>query len=109
MLLAVMACEPEIGDECETNLDCPAGAICDTASPGGYCLIRQCERNRDCPDEAVCVEFDRHNRFCMRSCGSDGDCRSGYVCRRDVGLDPFCYVPVGEGEPTFTRAPSSEP
>lgn len=105
VLIFGAACEPEIGDECKTNLDCPAGAICDTASPGGYCLSRPCDDNRDCASEAVCVAFDRFTTFCMRSCASDDDCRSGYVCREDVGVDRFCYVPATEASSPFGRAP----
>lgn len=105
LLLIGAACEPEIGDECETNLDCPAGAICDTASPGGYCTMRPCAANKDCPSESVCVAFDRFTTWCLRACQSNDDCRSGYVCRNDVGLDRFCYVPADQAVSPFGRAP----
>ncbi|MGD8860022.1 MAG: hypothetical protein PVI30_08410 [Myxococcales bacterium] len=88
--LACVACQPEIGDECGTALDCSAqgSRLCDRTQPGGYCTIEGCERGT-CPEEAVCVKF-RPNveriavTYCMYECESDGDCRdgSGYACLR---------------------------
>src|SRR5690606_17119508 len=98
----ILACEPAIGDECETNLDCPAGSICDTTAPGGYCLISNCEDGGDCPDGSLCVVFDRFTRFCMASCDGNGDCRSDYECRKDLDPRGFCYVPQGDDLP-FSR------
>ncbi|MCB9556976.1 MAG: hypothetical protein H6707_12790 [Deltaproteobacteria bacterium] len=61
-LLAVaivsLACTNEIGDSCNTNVDCsPNGdRICDTTQPDGYCTIEGCG-DQTCPEEAVCVRF----------------------------------------------------
>ena len=82
--LFLVACGPEIGDECETSLDCAVDGsrFCDFTQPDGYCLIVGC-RADECPEEAVCVQFGRDEQartFCLRHCGNDGDCRSGYRC-----------------------------
>ncbi len=98
-----VGCQPAIGDECESSVDCSQGGdrLCDLTQPGGYCTIFDCEPGT-CPDDSVCVafgtqlsplpgcagghEFSRFTRsFCMAPCGSDSDCRSGYVCE-DLGL-----------------------
>lgn len=53
-------CGSEIGDSCETSLDCsPNGdRLCDVSesSPGGYCTVRGCDYD-SCPEDAVCVRF----------------------------------------------------
>ena len=79
-----LACQAEVGDSCNDNVDCsPDGdRICDLSQPGGYCTIPDCEPD-SCPGEAVCVRFwdGAHTRaWCMRECNSDGDCRSKYYC-----------------------------
>lgn len=85
---ALVGCADEIGDDCETALDCSQSGsrACDRTQPGGYCTIRGCERG-SCPEEAVCVKFRPEAErlavtYCMYSCGDDGDCRSdeGYQC-----------------------------
>jgi hypothetical protein len=87
------ACSPEIGDECNTALDCSASGtrLCDMTQRGGYCTLEGCEENT-CPEEAVCVQFGRRiegqsverlaRTFCMYKCDSDGDCRTDdkYQC-----------------------------
>jgi hypothetical protein len=103
-LFAVLAlasgCTPEIGDECNTAIDCSAlgERLCDTHQPGGYCTIFNCEPDT-CPDEASCVAFNiqldpacgladdgREGRFgktfCMFVCEENDDCRAGYECVR---------------------------
>lgn len=107
-------CAPAVGDACETSLQCPAGAICDTSVPDGYCIATNCQLNSDCPEDSVCVEFDRYESFCMLACSSNGDCRSGYTCRPcEDGIlcggeasGGFCYVELPEGEVPYTRASS---
>ena len=93
-----MGCQPKIGDDCETAIDCSTlgDRLCDTSQPGGYCTVFNCEPDT-CDDEAVCVAFDteldpacqsvndgRYGRFgrtfCMRKCKDDGDCRDQYRC-----------------------------
>ena len=102
----LLACEPSIGDSCETNLECPAGAYCDTTAPDGYCLILACEDNDECIDESVCVIFDEFTSFCMAPCSSNSDCREEYICRDDVGAQKFCYREAAPGEAPFERAES---
>lgn len=87
----VSACATQIGDECDYDTECPAGAYCDSTMPGGMCTESPC-RPGECPSESVCVEFDNGQSYCMASCESDGDCRDGYVCVKDVGPYPFCSV-----------------
>lgn len=88
MVSCLIACAPEIGDECETALDCSSSGsrLCDRTQPSGYCTLEGCEKST-CPEEAVCVKFspgkDRLSKtFCMYQCEDDGDCRDdeGYEC-----------------------------
>jgi uncharacterized membrane protein YgcG len=102
LLLAplLVGCQPDIGDECSTALDCSTigDRLCDSSQPDGYCTIFNCEPDT-CPDEAACVAFNqeldpacgyvddgRYGRFartfCMYVCEDDDDCRSGYQCVR---------------------------
>jgi hypothetical protein len=85
---ALVGCADEIGDECETALDCSQSGsrACDRTQPGGYCTIRGCERGT-CPEEAVCVKFRPEAErlavtYCMFECEDNGDCRDdeGYHC-----------------------------
>ena len=97
-ILAATGCQPEIGDECQTAIDCSAlgDRLCDTSQPGGYCTEFNCEPDQ-CTDEAACISFNieldpacrslddarfgRYGRtFCMFVCEDDTDCRSGYQC-----------------------------
>jgi hypothetical protein len=97
-----MGCEPDIGDECSTSIDCSTygDRLCDTTQPGGYCTIFNCEPDT-CPDEATCVAFyleedpscgpvddglsSRFARsFCLYTCEEGDDCRDGYECIRPV-------------------------
>jgi hypothetical protein len=85
MALACAAgCQPLIGDNCTTNIDCSEDGdrYCDRSQPNGYCTIVDCEPH-SCPVEGVCVQFfeDVHARnYCMRQCEGDGDCRDAYYC-----------------------------
>lgn len=88
LIVPALGCAPEIGDECETALDCSSqgSRLCDRTQPGGYCTIRGCERG-SCPEEAVCVRFrpdvERLSvTYCMYACEEDDDCRNdeGYRC-----------------------------
>lgn len=105
VLFTGSGCAPEIGDDCNTSLDCSqqGDRLCDTKQPGGYCTIFNCEPDTCPEDEAVCVAFDfvldpqchpgdlpatdpewaRFGRtFCMKACEEDDDCREdeGYEC-----------------------------
>jgi hypothetical protein len=91
-LVALVGCAPQVGDACLNSNGCAFGQVCDTSSPGGYCLQYDCVRGR-CPTEAICVDFETISA-CMARCETNGDCRrdEGYVCRRDLGPVPFCHV-----------------
>ncbi len=96
-LLAVLGCQPSIGDQCTLSTDCSTQGdrLCDTSQPNGYCTIFNCAGD-SCPGDAVCVQInaaipgcaydDRHSpsrssrTLCLASCASDGDCRAGYAC-----------------------------
>jgi hypothetical protein len=57
-LLLVAGCGHNIGDPCQTNVDCnPQGdRFCDTASLNGYCTQENCDFT-SCPGDSVCVRF----------------------------------------------------
>jgi hypothetical protein len=117
LALASLGCAPQIGDECETSVDCSQGGerLCDITQPDGYCTVFNCEPD-SCPDESVCIAFaaqpsslaecaigDGVSRFarsfCMATCGSNDDCRSGYDCIDvDVPGNPWAAVVVDDGE-----------
>lgn len=112
LALFATGCQPEIGDECLTSVDCSAQGdrLCDTSQVDGYCTIFGCEPDA-CPDNSVCVGFGleidpactstqgtdprwpRFERtFCMLACETNDDCRDGYVCaspqdRRATSID----------------------
>lgn len=92
MACLMAGCEAGVGDKCSTSNDCPTGTVCDTDSPGGYCLASGCEFNDECPENSVCVSFTKNQSYCLKKCKKSGDCRSGYACRDDIGTQPFCYV-----------------
>ena len=116
--LVAAACQPEIGDPCETSVDCsPTGdRLCDITQPDGYCTKFNCEPD-ECPEEAVCVRFGDvrspvegckdplgagpyARSFCLKKCGEDNDCRNGdgYKCLDPskawgaIVIDPFSKV-----------------
>ncbi|MDD9935975.1 MAG: hypothetical protein OXT09_20355 [Myxococcales bacterium] len=126
LLCASIGCSPEIGDDCETALDCSSQAsrLCDRTQPGGYCTIRGCEKGT-CPEEAVCVKFRPTTErlavsYCMFRCSDDGDCRegAGYACLRDEdfgdgndaellddGNKKFCALPPEQLDAGVTSLP----
>jgi hypothetical protein len=103
MTLAIaLGCQPKIGDECQTSVDCSQAGerLCDITQPGGYCTVFNCEPG-GCPEESVCIAYgaslskvagctdanglSRFQRsFCMANCSSNEECRSGYICA-DLG------------------------
>lgn len=126
LFLALLGCQPEIGDECQSSTDCAAGGdrLCDITQPGGYCTIFNCEPGT-CPEEATCVLFsaDRstvagcedaygtspfQRSFCMASCESESDCRSGYSCI-DVGAadNPWGAIVIDRGPSRVCIVPYS--
>lgn len=127
VVLTLAGCRPEIGDECETSVDCsPTGdRLCDITQPGGYCTIFNCEPDT-CPDEAACIEYagqpstlpecadphatTRYQRsFCLKKCDDDSDCRDdNYVCSRIGPGNPWGALNVdGPGEVKVCTVPFS--
>lgn len=128
--LSAVGCAPEIGDECETALDCSSSGSrqCDRTQPGGYCTIVGCERGT-CPEESVCVKFRPSLEriavtYCMAKCETDSDCRDddGYECMNkaefsegeaevlDSASAEFCSIPrLLMSLPPEPDAGSSEP
>jgi hypothetical protein len=103
LLVLLLGCSAEIGDECGANVDCsPNGdRVCDLTAPGGYCTILGCIAD-SCPEESVCVAWDEgaaRRTFCMRHCGSDSDCRDGYQC-----FDPARWAADHGSDPGFRAA-----
>lgn len=97
--LLLVACQPKIGDECVTDLDCSQAGdrLCDTTQLDGYCTQADCDPT-SCPEkESICVAFNNtlstqgacnvrgqtspyRRTFCMATCEKAKDCRSGYAC-----------------------------
>lgn len=106
-LLSFAGCQSGIGDSCVSDTECARGQVCDTTSPGGYCIEYGCSPN-ECPPEAVCVDFVEDGNLlvsaCMARCDNNSDCRTrdDYVCREDIGPVPFCGI-----EPIDTSATDS--
>lgn len=117
LLATLIGCQPRIGDQCETSLNCSQSGdrICDRTQPGGYCTMFNCAPpDTKCPDDSVCVAFgaaisdlpecskasqpSRFERtFCMAPCDKDSDCRSGYSCV-DLSSNPNNTVQVDPGK-----------
>jgi hypothetical protein len=58
LALGAAACSHDIGDGCQTSVDCdPSGTrSCDLSQPGGYCTIINCDETT-CPSGATCVRY----------------------------------------------------
>ena len=58
LALGAGACSHDIGDSCQTSVDCdPSGTrACDLSQPGGYCTINGCDETT-CPSGATCVRY----------------------------------------------------
>jgi hypothetical protein len=104
-VFAFAGCSREIGDGCNTALDCSASGtrLCDNTQPGGYCTLANCQENT-CPSESECVKFwpkvsrpadiDRLSMtYCMYKCDERSDCRGGYDCFTDLN-----FGAMGEAE-----------
>lgn len=94
LLLCVSACQPEIGESCQSSLDCSSqgNRYCDLSQPGGYCTLPGCEEG-SCPDEGVCVAFRPEDprlsiNYCMYGCDNGSDCRGdeGYRCLSEASF-----------------------
>jgi hypothetical protein len=84
------ACGREIGDDCETNVQCSAQGDrqCDISQPGGYCTVEGCDRS-SCPDSALCVRFFPPEALTV-SCDPT-EVRSSTCAEREICLaEGFC-------------------
>lgn len=85
----VAGCAAQVGDECESSVDCGRALDCDLSQPGGYCTVSPCTVN-GCPEEAACITFPDDTTWCMARCESGDDCRDGYTCVQNYGDVGFC-------------------
>jgi hypothetical protein len=92
-LVGLAACGHDIGDDCDDDTECPAGAYCDSTMPEGMCTKSPC-RKGECPEDSVCITFNNDESYCMASCENDDDCRDGYACIDEAAISryPFCSV-----------------
>ena len=77
-------CGRNIGDACNTNVDCSLSGtrFCDAAPPGGYCTVEGCDTGT-CPKESVCIRFysPHLNQSCTYDpCNSVGSCAPDQRC-----------------------------
>lgn len=118
--LFALACQPKIGDECVTDLDCSQAGerLCDTTQKDGYCTIADCDP-LSCPEkESICVAFNNtlstqgscnvrgqtspyRRTFCMATCKKAKDCRGGYACV-DMSEDNDWGATVIQQDPEVT-------
>lgn len=128
--MAAAACSREIGDGCETSIDCSTESerTCDISQPGGYCTVEGCDE-RSCPDSSVCIRFfprlfltktcdgcgpdelcvgenrcaprASERRYCAARCSGDGDCRSKYECREAGTEGSLALVSKPESKTRF--------
>lgn len=90
-ILSTAGCISSIGDSCESDRECPSGAVCDVTAPGGYCMIQGCDTNQ-CPTDSICIDFDKETSFCMEACENESDCRDAYACKQDSHGLKYCYT-----------------
>lgn len=65
-----------VGNHCDSNDDCRAGAECYLGPGGGYCTT-PCDLEGDtsaCPADTVCKPIQGGPRRCLLICGSDSTC-----------------------------------
>lgn len=89
VLLGAGGCRREIGDDCQTSVDCdPNGTrACDLSQPGGYCTIVGCDE-KSCPESSVCVRYFPEKYLttsCNPACEDIQLCRTGETCDEDGG------------------------
>ena len=54
--MSAAACGKDIGDDCQTNVDCAQDGTrdCDLSQPGGYCTVNGCDE-KSCPSGSTCI------------------------------------------------------
>jgi hypothetical protein len=101
LLAAAVGCGHNIGDPCQTNVDCsPAGdRFCDTGSLNGYCTQENCDVN-SCPGNSVCIRFFTAlmNEPCLFDPCSrlSSGCRSDERCVTDLAISPNACVNLND-------------
>jgi hypothetical protein len=72
----------ELGARCDSSDECDERCLLPGADwPGGFCTIH-CETDVDCPSGAVCLEEE--GGVCAFACGLDAECGflgTGYTCK----------------------------
>jgi hypothetical protein len=89
IMLFAPGCIAQVGDACETNVECGQALFCDLSQPSGYCTVTPCEIG-ECPKDSACIRFDDDSTYCMQRCEDSDDCRDDYVCVGNFGDVPFC-------------------
>jgi hypothetical protein len=89
---AVAACSRNIGDACQTNVDCAIDGtrFCDNAPPNGYCTVEGCDTGT-CPTESVCIRFYTPNL--EQPCHYDPCNAQGTTQYAADGVTPLADVP----------------
>jgi hypothetical protein len=88
--LAGAGCRREIGDDCQTSVDCdPNGTRnCDLSQPGGYCTIFGCDET-SCPSGSTCIRYFPEQfltKTCNVSCEDIPACNAGAGCVAPDGV-----------------------
>jgi hypothetical protein len=75
-----------LGDECESETECPSGAFCYGEGfagwPGGSCISFGCDVEMDsgCDGDAHCIPSTMGGGLCFDGCTTSDDCRPSYAC-----------------------------
>ena len=95
LALLAPACGKEIGDACNTNVDCEQDGTrdCDLSQPGGYCTINGCDE-KSCPSEAVCIRIFPYESP-GAACSQDVSCQSDELCLPEAP-SAFCVPRISE-------------
>lgn len=93
-------CRPLTG--CKTELDCPAGHVCNTDTGNCYIAVSRtlcgpCQDNNQCPAGGSCfLAIGSGEQFCTTACGADGVCPAGYRCQSLADAAERQCVPTSE-------------
>jgi hypothetical protein len=101
-VLVVAGCGHNIGDSCQTNVDCsPLGdRFCDVAPPGGYCTVEDCGPST-CPGGSACIRFYTaiQNEPCTvvldRPLTQANCLHTDEICVCDNSSNGTCITPTG--------------
>jgi len=103
-MLLIAGCGHNIGDSCQTNVDCsPQGdRFCDRAPPGGYCTQENCDIN-SCPGNSVCIRFFTPLNEPCRPSDSPTICKSDERCVCDQTTSAGCVDDKGHCAPSSSE------